>query len=104
MVQWLTLRANGRETWVRIPAESGGIFRSEVGSYPERVCYGPNGKAVFHAAESDTLDVSVNGDATRCMTYRATWSGLFSGQSCGTDDYPAGVAGAVYTGSVAMPR
>ena len=33
-------------SWVRIPAESGGIFPTRTDSYPEGVCYGPNGEVV----------------------------------------------------------
>nr|KAG5689179.1 hypothetical protein BaRGS_033193 [Batillaria attramentaria] len=39
-------RQMDRDTLVRVPAEASGIFPTQVGSYPERVRYGPNGEAV----------------------------------------------------------
>nr|KAG5707629.1 hypothetical protein BaRGS_031011 [Batillaria attramentaria] len=46
VVWWLALRTMDRDTRVRIPAEASGIFPTKVGSYPERVRYGPNREAV----------------------------------------------------------
>ena len=51
-----------------------------------------------HTAEIDTLHVSDDGDATSVMTHRAVQSETFSGWSCGVDDYPASIAGAVVHG------
>ena len=63
VAQWLALQVHDRETWVRIPAESGGIY---PGSAPTQSGCAMDlmGRQV-HTAEIDTLHVSDDGDATR---------------------------------------
>ena len=44
MVLWLRSRTVSWKAVGSIPISHSGIFQPKVGSYPERACYGPNGK------------------------------------------------------------
>ena len=45
VAQWLALRDLGRQITGSIPVNFLRGFSALIGSYPERVCCGPNGKA-----------------------------------------------------------